>query len=144
MGWWKIDPETGEPAKDKPSKLSKPPDFVLLNAVPGTDDKAEAHFLGDGPWDMSYSAAQELMEQFPDVVRLSLNALSALLMEGVVPAELASAGQHVVSKVLQLIKEFWADIDWCYKEDWERPARPAERRWVCDYFLEKIDRFKGQ
>lgn len=30
MGWHKIDPQTGEPAKDAHSALSREPDFVLL------------------------------------------------------------------------------------------------------------------
>jgi hypothetical protein len=38
MGWHKIDPKTGKPAKNSPSALSQPPDFVLLNAIPGVDD----------------------------------------------------------------------------------------------------------
>jgi hypothetical protein len=144
MGWWKIDPETGKPATDGHSKLSNPPDFVLLNAVPGADDEVDAHFLGDGPWDMAYSAAQEMKKHFPGVVRLSQQALTKLLMGGVMPPDIVRAGPPVVSNVSQTIKEFWADVDWCYQDSWERPARPAERKWVCDYFLEKIDRFKAQ
>ena len=53
MGWYRIDPATGKAAKEGHSKLSRPPEVVLLNAVPGVDDD-EAHcYLGDGPWDMA-------------------------------------------------------------------------------------------
>jgi hypothetical protein len=39
MGWWRIDPESGNPAEDTASAMSRPPDFVLLNAVPDMSEK---------------------------------------------------------------------------------------------------------
>jgi len=31
---------------------------------------------------------------------------------------------------------FWKDIDSCYDDDWERPAKPAEKRWICENVVE--------
>jgi len=87
MGWWRIDPDTGKPLRDGHSRLSCPPGFVLLNALPGVDKDEEAHYLGDSPWDMAYSA---------------------------------------VNKIKAVIT-LWKNVDWCYEEVWERPARFAER-----------------
>jgi hypothetical protein len=143
MGWWKIDPETGVPATDGRSKLSNPPDFVLLNAVPGVDDESEAHYLGDGPWDMAYSTAQDMKKLFPGIERLSEQVLTTLLMDGLIPPALAGAGTQTVDDVLQAVQQFWDEIDWCYRESWERPARAAERRWVCKEFLEEVTKFKA-
>ena len=60
MGWYKIDPASGAPAKDAPSALSQPPDFVLLNAVPGIDDDESDFYLGDGPSDMASTVPDEI------------------------------------------------------------------------------------
>jgi hypothetical protein len=59
-GWWRIDPKTGKPLEQERSKLSRPPDFVLLNAVPGVDDSADASYLGDGPGDMVADAVRQI------------------------------------------------------------------------------------
>jgi hypothetical protein len=138
MGWWRIDPETGKPAEDGHSKLSRPPDFVLLNAVPGVDTDDEAHYLGDGPWDMAADTARHIRELVGSEQVLPPNEVRALCFRQAVPPGLAGLGPDARTRLLQLVEQFWADIDWCYDEDWERPARPAERRWVCEYLIRSL------
>jgi hypothetical protein len=61
MGWDRIDPATGMPLESSAWELSRPPEFVLLNAVPGVDDD-EACYLGDGPWGMACTLPNEVAE----------------------------------------------------------------------------------
>jgi hypothetical protein len=138
MGWWRIDPETGEPAAEGSSKLSRPPEFVLLNAVPGVDASDDAHYLGDGPGDMAWGTARQLAELLGPEARLSAEDIRRLLLDRVVPPSLDQAPAEVRSRAIQIVDEFWPDIDDCYEFDWDRPARPAERRWVCEYVLEAL------
>jgi hypothetical protein len=135
MGWWKIDPDSGAPAKDAHSALSRPPDFVLLNAVPGVDGEDAAFYLGDGPWDMASTVPAEIESVIGVAPRLSDDQIRDLLLRRVVPPDIAGGGPEIVAKLLQVVDALWKDIDGCYKEDWERPARPAEKRWVCEYVL---------
>src|SRR4051812_43108682 len=132
MGWWRIDPETGEPLKEGHSKLSRP-DLVLLNAVPGVDNEEEACYLGDGPWDMASTMPAEIKAATGDALRLSDEQLRDLLLRRVVPP---GASTEIGAQLLQGVSAFWKDIDSCYEDDWERPARPAEQRWVCEYVIQ--------
>src|SRR5262245_27586364 len=94
MGWWRIDPATGEPAKDAQSSLSRPPEFVLLNAVPGADDDEEACYLGDGPWDMAASVADEIRSVIGDDVSLTDQEARSLLLEKRLSPRLAKLGEE--------------------------------------------------
>ena len=136
MGWWKIDPRTGAPAKDAHSALSKPPDFVLLNAVPGVDDNEADCYLGDGPWDMASSLPEEIEAATGAVLRLSDEQIRDLLLRCVVPRGVGGKRSDIGVKLLQVVDAFRKDINSCYEEDWERPARPAEMRWICEYVVE--------
>lgn len=84
MGWWRIDPETGMPA-GAPSRLSRPPEFVLLNAVPGADDDAVAPYLGDGPWDLAADTARQIETVLGAARQLSEDEVRRLLLEHLVP-----------------------------------------------------------
>ena len=136
MGWHKIDPETGKPAKNAPSALSQPPDFVLLNAVPGVDDHETNCYLGDGPWDMASTLPSEIEAVTRDVLQLSDEQIRDLLLRRVVPASVGGERSDLGSKLLQVVDAFWKDIDSCYDDDWQRPARPAEKRWICENVIE--------
>lgn len=132
MGWHKIDPQTGEPAKDAHSALSREPDFVLLNAVPGVDDNQGDCYLGDSPWDMASTVPSEIAAVAGDAWKLSDEQIRDLLLRRIVPAGVnAESG----GKLLQVADALWRDIDSCYEDDWERPARPAEQRWICENVL---------
>jgi hypothetical protein len=135
MGWWKIDPETGMPLKDAPSALSRSPEFVLLNAVPGVDDEETACYLGDGPWDMASTVPGELQAVTGDALSLSDEQLRDLFLRRVVPPSVAGSPSEIGAHLLRVVDAFWRDIDGCYEDDWERPARPAEKRWVCEYMV---------
>src|SRR5262245_17710848 len=137
MGWWPIDPKTGESVPDARSKLSTD-DFVLLNAVPGVDDDEAAHYLGDGPLDMTYSGADALKGLLGEGVRLRPEEVRRLLLQRAVPAALAGRGSRFAADLLRLVDEVWADIDWCYEEDWGRPARPAERAVLAEDMVERL------
>jgi hypothetical protein len=136
MGWWKIDPETGFPVKDAHSALSHPPDFVLLNAVPGVDSEDAACYLGDGPWDMASTVPGEVEAVIGAGRSLSAEELRDLLLRRAVPASVADRRPEITAQLLQVVDAFWKDIDDCYEFDWERPTRPAEKRWVCEYAVE--------
>jgi len=136
MGWWKIDPDSGMPAKDTHSALSRPPDFVLLNAVPGVDREEAACYLGDGPWDMASTVPDEIVAVIDGALSLSDDQLRDLLLRRVVPPSVAGVGPEIGAQLLQVVDAFWQDIDGCYEDDWERPARTAEKRWICEYVLE--------
>ena len=82
MGWWRIDPETGMPQEGASSALSRPPDFVLLNAVPGVDDEADACYLGDGPSDMVSTMPDEIGSIVGSRVRWSADEVRGLFAEG--------------------------------------------------------------
>jgi hypothetical protein len=137
MGWWKIDPYTGMPAEGAKSSLS-PPGAVLLNAVPGADDEEGAHYLGDGPWDMVASYMGKILEDLGAAAPLSDSEARTLLMGKAWSPRLEALPRGVRGRVVKLVEELWADVDWCYDEDWERPARPAERRWVCEYAVQRL------
>jgi hypothetical protein len=133
LGWWRIDPETGKPAKDARSQLSRPPEFVLLNAVPGVDDDAEASYLGDGPWNVAEDMAREIKSAIGPQRPLSEEEARLLLLERRIPASFADADVWAGSGLLAIVDEMWKYVDECYLDDWGRPARSAERRWVCEY-----------
>jgi hypothetical protein len=137
MGWHKINPNTGAPAKDSHSALSKPPDFVLLNAVPGVDDsEVEGSdtdcYLGDGPWDMASTLPAEVEEVTGEARQLSDEQLRDLLLRRVVPPGVDNEWPDMGVKLLHVVDAFWKDIDSCYEDDWDRPAKPAEKRWICE------------
>jgi hypothetical protein len=136
MGWWKIDPETGMPAKDARSALSRPPEFVLLNAVPGVDDDEAACYLGDGPWDLASTVPDEVEAVTGAALSLSKEQLRDLLLRRAVPPSVAAGRPEIGARLLQVVDAFWKDIDGIYEDDWGRPARPAEQRWVCEYAVE--------
>jgi hypothetical protein len=133
MGWWKIDPETGAPAKDARSTLSRAPEFVLLNAVPGADNDASAVYLGDAPWNVASTIPKKLAAVPGLMTTLTDEQLRELFLLRVVPPGVA--GTEATLQLLQIVDEFWSDIDGCYEDDWERAARPEERRWVCEYVV---------
>jgi hypothetical protein len=137
MGWWRIDPNTGKPAKDAASKLSRPPDFVLLNAVPGADDDTEAHYLGDGPWDMVYSAVTKITNLLKADKPTAAEA-RALFMERRLQGSLAKLPPESTAKLLRIVEQMWDDVDGCYDDDWERPALPAEKRWVGENAVRRL------
>jgi hypothetical protein len=142
MGWWPIDPETGECVKDARSKLSRPPEFVLVNAVPGVDDSEATHYLGDGALDMAYSTSCEIQEllastQPPTQLPPKVEAMK-LLMDRVLPPSLTGLKVETADRLLQMVDELWVDVDDCYQFDWDRAARPAERKWVCEYAVQRL------
>jgi hypothetical protein len=139
MGWYKIDPHTGKPLQDSPSKMSTP-DTVLLNAVPGVDAAVGDCYLGDGPWDMSSTMPTEIADVVGDEVTLSDDELRALLLCREVPASVGGARSEVGDELLQVVAEFWEDIDSCYEDDWERPAQEAEKRWISEFVIERQKR----
>jgi hypothetical protein len=130
MGWHKIDPKTGAPPEHAQSALSRPPDFVLLNAVPGIDDDKAECYLGDGPWDMASAVPGEIEAVLGKTARLSDDQIRDLLLRRAVPSGLPRSKAGV--KLLQVVDAFWRDIDSCYEEDWDRPAKPAEKHWICE------------
>ncbi|HMF19561.1 MAG TPA: hypothetical protein VKE98_20305 [Gemmataceae bacterium] len=133
MGWWKIEPDTGMPVKDSRSALSQPPEFVLLNAVPGVDDDESVFYLGDSPWDLASTVPDEVDAVTGTAFALSAAELRELLLQRTVPPRLNKAGPEMGAELLQIVDAFWNDIDGCYEDDWGRPAHPAEKRWVCEY-----------
>lgn len=137
MGWWQIDSDTGKPAEAH-SNLSRPPEFTLLNAVPGVDDDA-AHFLGDGPWDMAASCVDKLRKVIGDSQHLSDDEAWRLFSKRILPDAMQSWPEEARRRVLQLIEEMWANVDGCYEDDWERTARPAERRWIAEYAVRRLN-----
>src|SRR5262249_32203518 len=128
MGWWRIDPETGKPLKEGRSRLSRPPGFVLLNAVPGVDQDEEAHYLGDGPWDMVASTVDEIGGLIISMQRPSADEVRKLFLDRVIPQGFVRLNSEAAESLLRAVDELWKSVDWCYEDDWERPARPAERR----------------
>ena len=142
MGWWPIDPETGECVQGARSELSRSPEFILRNAVPGVDDSDSTHYLGDGPLDMAYSLSGEVKEllantQPPTPLPTKAEA-TKLFIDRVLPPSLSGLGAETTERLLQLVDETWADVDDCYEFDWDRAARPAERKWVCQYAVQRL------
>ncbi len=120
------------------SQLSRPPDRALLNAVPGVDDDDQADYLGDGPWDMVASYVGRIEKVLGGSAPPSAEEARKLLMDRVLPRAMQSLPAASRQRVLRLIEEMWSDIDWCYDEDWERPARPAERKWICESAVRRL------
>jgi hypothetical protein len=143
VGWWRIDPESGKPAKDARSRWSRPPEFVLLNAVPGVDDDADASYLGDGPWNVAEDMARAIESAMGAHGRLSEAEARLLLMERRIPAAFPESDVWALSRLLALVDEMWKYVDECYLEDWGRPARAAERRWVCEYAVQCLTGSEG-
>ena len=137
MGWWRIDPATGHAAEGVASALSRPPDFVLLNAVPGADDAAGACYLGDGPSDMVSTMPAEVAGILGGPAPWSAGEVRELFLHGCVPP---GVGVDVAPKLRAAVDEFWGDIDGCYEDDWGRPAGSAERRWICEELASRLAR----
>jgi hypothetical protein len=135
MGWWRINPETGEPLQGASSSLSRPPEFVLLNAVPGVDGSEGACYLGDGPSDMVSTLPAEFAAIVGPQASWSAAQIRALLLYGRVRR---SVGARAKAQLKKAVEVFWADIDDCYDFDWERPAFPAEKRWICEEAVERL------
>src|SRR5262249_23082832 len=130
-----INPETGEPLRGATSSLSRPPEFVLLNAVPGVDGSEGACYLGDGPSDMVSTLPAEFAAIVGPHVSWSAAQISTLFLNGRVPH---GVGARAKAQLKKAVKAFWADIDDCYDFDWERPALPAEKRWICEEAVERL------
>jgi hypothetical protein len=140
MGWWRIDPETGYPAENAASSLSRPPVFVLLNAVPGVDDESGACYLGDGPSDMVSTIPAEVAGILGGPASWSAGEVRELFLSGRVPP---GVGAELARKLRAAVDEFWADIDGCYEDDWDRPAGPVARRWICEELVSRLVREPG-
>ncbi|HTU20823.1 MAG TPA: hypothetical protein VMG10_22410 [Gemmataceae bacterium] len=138
MGWWRIDPQTGEPLSNSRSRLSRSPDFVLLNAVPSVDNDEEAHYLGDDPWDFAYSAVQKINALIVRMPTPSENELRQLFLERVIPQTFQQRKPEAIASMLQTVDKLWENVNWVYEEDWKRPALPAEKRWVCEYAVRRL------
>jgi hypothetical protein len=138
MGWWQIDPATGMPLRDSFSKLSRPPGFNLLNAVPGVDDEEAAHYLGDSPWDMAYSAVSGIKELLGQRQSPTAEEARALFLNRIIPPSLAKLPPEMTAQLLELVDSMWKSVDLCYEDDWGRPARPAEKKWVGKYAVDRL------
>jgi hypothetical protein len=137
MGWWPINPETGKPT-NAPSRLSQVDSLVLLNAVPGIDDDAAAHYLGDPPWDLAADTARMIQIVLENKRPLSEVEARRLLLNRQPPSGAESLEETELVQLLQITDVLWRDVDACYQEDWGRPARPAERRWVAEYAVRTL------
>ena len=134
MGWWPIDPQTGQYVEGKASSLSKPPEFVLLNAVPGADDEEGANYLGDGPSDMVSTLPKELAD-ITDCSGWSADDIRRLFLQDKSPPQVAP---EVADQLREVVAAFWKDINWCYEEDWERGATAAEKYWICEEIVSRV------
>lgn len=121
----------------KISSLSREPDFVLLNSVPGADNADDACYLGDGPSDMISTMPGELAAIVGPAASCSADDLRALFEHSRVPA---GVNADQAAQLEASIKSFWAGIDGCYEDDWDRPALPAERRWIAEEAVGRIVR----
>ena len=127
MGWYRIDPETGQPLADTYSKASTP-DLLWENAFPGVDNDPDAFYFGDGPMDMADGAAKDAEAVLRGRVSPTETDLRALFADRQFGDSLRGLDAQAVELLLQIVAEFWDNIDWCYEEDWERPARDPERK----------------
>lgn len=127
MGWYRIDPETGMPLPETYSRASTP-NLLWENAFPGVDDDPDAFYFGDGPMDMADAAADDAEKILRGRVQPTEADLEALFAERRVGDSLTGLTSGEVESLLRIVAEFWDNIDWCYEEDWDRPAREPERR----------------
>lgn len=134
MGWWKIDPATGQPLPNEPS-LASSPDVVVLNAIPGVDDLPQASYLGDVNGDFASEQAKELIALM-GTASLNDAELRELMLLSIAPANWPDA---LVTRALASVDAFWRDLDTAYDDDWERPANEAERRWTTEYILQAYE-----
>jgi hypothetical protein len=104
------------------SKASPSPDHTLLNAVPGVDDEEGACYLGDGPLDIVDVYAGQIAEMVGDC-RFAEEEAWRLVAERVTPPSFRDVEPVALADILQGFEQMWADVDWCYEEDWGRPAR---------------------
>jgi len=127
MGWYRIDPTTGDPL---PHTYSNPstPNFRLENALPGVDDDPDAFSFGDEPMDMADWAADDAAAVLPSRVRPTEAELTALFTDRRIGGSLGGLTPDEVASLLRIVDEFWENIDWCYGEAGDRPAREPERR----------------
>jgi hypothetical protein len=90
---------------------------VLLNAVPGVDDDEEAHYLGDGPWDMMYSAVTKITALLEGRPLPTAAEARALFMERRLQGSLAKLPPETVVLLLPLVADMWKNVDYCYDDD---------------------------
>src|SRR5260221_13668475 len=117
MGWWQFDPETGSP----------------VVGVKG--DQGEPHYAGDGPWDVVNDYSDQIADLLGDATPPSEDDARRLIIDRAVPSGLPT---KVGRRVVELVDEFWTEIDACYEDDWERPALAGEKTWCGERFAERI------
>src|SRR5262245_50685116 len=122
MGWYRIDPETGKPLPDTYSRASTP-NLLWENAFPGVDDDPGAFYFGDAPMEMADGAADDAEAILRGRVQPTEAELAALFTDRRIGGSLCGLSPDEVASLLRIVAEFWENIDWCYKQDWLRPAR---------------------
>lgn len=129
MGWWKIDPRTGESLAA--GSILSTSEVTLLNSVPGVDDEAEASYLGDVSGDFALDMARQLSE----IVKgqpLSAAEIRELFLLSIAPAQWSD---ELAGEVFKAVDLFWRDLDSAYEDDWSRPANVAEKHWTSEYVV---------
>lgn len=106
--------------------------------MPGVDSGEGSHYLGDGPWDMVYSTVGEIKALITSMQQPSEEEVRKLFLDRVIPQAFVELKPEAAESLLRAVDDLWKDIDWCYEEDWERPARPAERRWICEDAVRRL------
>src|SRR5689334_515696 len=102
MGWWRIDPQTGE-STGQSSSLSKPPEFVLLNAVPGADNEQGACYVGDGTGDMASTLPKELSD-ITDTTVWTIDDIRNLFLLNKAPANVDA---DTMDQLREVVSAFW-------------------------------------
>ena len=65
----------------------------------------------------------------------SADQVRELFLQDRIPPGIGGPNASILRKV---VEAFWADIDTCYDDDWERKALPSEKRWICEGIVEQF------
>jgi hypothetical protein len=112
--------------------------FCPSERCTGIDLAEGADYLGDGPWDMAASTVDKIKALIMGMQLPSEEELRTLFRDRVIPKAFERIKPEAVAELLRAVDEMWSDVDWCYEEDWQRPAHPAERQCVCEYAVKQM------
>lgn len=128
MGWWAIDPATGQPwDPTEPSIDSQ------------LDEDGQEYLLGDPPWDYAEDAVDQIVEAYPEITQLSTKQLRLAFARSKARRHESSISSVIRDTFDDTLNEMWQDIDEAYHEAVSRPTKPEERRWIIEHMIEYMN-----
>ena len=134
MGWWIIDPDTGQP----PVNSTGPKDSFIESELDEFDQTISV--LGDPPCDYATDAVDRIQNAYAHIENLTSEQLQALFRAERLHGTVESERPLDHDEIHEIVEPMWEEIDEAYREILDRPANAAERRWIGEYMIEHLHR----